>query len=92
MTDEVRTRNGVAGLQLGEQNEQRVDLRLRKRLATVVVELDPDRDRVEVLYGSPARDAGMPGAMALVHELKKGAVAINDVMRTDFARRIGERT
>ena len=60
-------------------------------LVAVVVELDADRVRVHVEVGAPVRDARMPRALPLVHELHDGALARHEVMRAHLAQGIGER-
>jgi hypothetical protein len=51
----VRRRNVVPRFEIGEQRKQRLDLRIGEGLEPVVIELDADRSRVEVVLAAPVR-------------------------------------
>jgi len=91
VSEVIRNRNAMAGGDVAQQRQQRCHLRLGKRLAAVVVDLDAERRGVQVGVGAPARLASVPGTGAFVHELIDQAVAPHQVVRADLAGRIGQR-
>ena len=74
-----------------QQREQRRNLNVRKRLVAVVVELDSERNRIQIGVRAPLRLAGVPCARPFLDKLVNCAVAPDQVMRAYPPLRIGQR-
>ena len=90
MANEVGSWNAVAGLDVGQQAQQGVDLRIRKRLAAVVVQFNANRGGIDVRVPTPPGGTRVPGALMLIHQLQQTAIAPNQVMGTDAALGIAQ--
>ena len=91
VADEIRRGNAVALLQIGEQRQQCIDLRVRVGFGAIIVQLDADGGRIHVKFAAPVGRSRVPGALQFVDQVKQPAVALDEVMRAHLGGRTGER-
>ena len=91
MPDEVSRGDVVGVLQCVEETEQAMNLRFRKGLAPIIIELDAQRYGVEVRYTAPLASAGVPSPYVIVEHLHNFAIAADHVMGTYLGVGCGKR-
>jgi len=84
MTDKIGCRNVVVGLEPGQQMQEAIDLCVGEGLEAVVVELDADRDRVDVRHISPFAGAGLPGPQVVVEHMINSTIPADDIVSADL--------
>ena len=64
--------------------QQAIDLCIGEGFETVVVELDADRDRVDVRHISPFAGAGLPGPQVVIEHMINSTIPADDIMCADL--------
>ena len=84
MTDKIGRGDVVVGLEPGQQMQEAIDLCVGEGLEAVVVELDADRDRVDIRYISPFAGAGLPGPQVVVEHMVDSPIPADNIMCADL--------
>lgn len=84
MTDKIGRGNIVIGFEPGQQMHEAIDLDVGERFESVVVELDADRDRVDIRYISPFADTSLPGPQVVVEHMMDCTVPADDIVGADL--------
>ncbi len=90
MPDDPLRRDRPAAENVGKKPLQRRELRFGERVVARVVQLDPDRARVDVRDLAPVPGAGMPGPLRLVDQLVERSVRGDQVVRGDLRLRVAQ--